>query len=277
MEEVKITNKNGKVKIYIDGEKLYPPTKSKKCENVEEIKITDKNSKTKIYINSEKVYPPTKPKKYKDITLEDLGFTKYDNEYKYEKDIDSFDNHESPIIIKSDENLIIEPGSIVHMRNYYHNQIVPFIKCYGKITAVGTKNKSIKFTGPDAYDCCGAIELIKSKNSHFEYCEFCNMIDLVTKRDREDYLDYRWDGRGDTPFESGFALNCYRCKNLIVKNCKAYDSYGSSTDPIYEHKCYNTTVKNLKIYRKDDYEDDDEEWELKETINESSEGYVWGP
>ena len=86
---------------------------------MEEVKIINKDGKIKVYINDEKVYPSTKSQEYKDITLEDLGFTKYDNEYKYEKDIDSFDNHESPIIIKSDENLIIEPGSIVYINYYY--------------------------------------------------------------------------------------------------------------------------------------------------------------
>ena len=243
---------------------------------MEEVKITNKNGKVKIYVDGEKVYPPTKPKKYKDITLEDLGFTKYDNEYKYEKDIDS-DNRESPVIIKSNENLIIEPGSIVHMKNYYYNRIIPFIKCYGKITAIGTEGKPIKFIGPHPAGGCGAIELVRNKNSHFEYCEFRNMINLVTKEAREDYLNYKWDGRGDAPFEGGFALNCYKCKNLIVKNCKAYRSRYWSTDPIYEHKCYNTTVKNLKVYDKDDWKDNDEEWKLVETINGSSEGHVYDP
>ena len=150
-----------------------------------------------------------------------------------------------------------------------------FIKCYGKITAIGTEGKPIKFIGDK--EGGEAIELVKSKDSHFEYCEFHNMTDIRIKEAREDYSSYKWDGRGDVPYESGFALNCYKCENLVVKNCKAYCSNKWAIDPIYEHECYNTTIENLKIYGKDNYEDDDEEYKFCRIINGLHPGKTYGP
>lgn len=227
---------------------------------MEEIKITNRNNKIKVYIDGERVYPPTKPKEYKNITLRDLLFSKIDNKYTYHGVFNTR-------IIESYENLVIEPGSIVYIKSDIRES---FIKCYGKITAIGTKDKPIKFIGMDYGG--PAIELIKSKDSHFEYCEFHSMRDLIIRKAREEYLNGIWDGRGDAPYEGGFALNCYKCKNLVVRNCKAYCIDEWSTNPIYEHKCYNTTIKNLKVY----YEND-EGWKFRETINESRPDKIYGP
>lgn len=231
---------------------------------MEKIKITNEGNKIEIYVNEEKIYPIKKKsskkstKKYKDITLEDLGFVKDKNgKYRYPNPSDSYDEHKIDIIIEKDQNLIIEPGTTIKLPGYYNWEVVPPILCYGRITAVGTEDQPITFIG-ECEECTSAILLIKSEGSKFEYCKFNNMNSLAIKKDRDAFMNWYWDGRGDvTDYENGFALNLHKCKNIIIKNCEGCPTHNWDSEPIYQYKCENTIIENFKVYKNDDEDEDD--------------------